>query len=284
MNLALIELDEGETTDAEALLEHLMGMKSGAKVFYTMKRNSCSEIAKLVEAGSVTPQPAPGKAAFYYQLAVQLQRGSNYLSATKLIDLAWSYGEKSPQALYVAAESCLNQDAMSSASVALLRRAIQTDASFAQAYFLLGRAYVRQGQIDQAAQAFKRATELKSDPAYYLNLGKTLKSELPVIQKRAEARAAYEQALRVDGNYAPAHLELGRLFMDSGEPEKAKPELEKALDLEPDFYEADYLLGRLYHSQQDEQRSRKYMAQFAETKQALLEQSVIGAGYLGDGR
>ena len=143
---------------------------------------------------------------------------------------------------------------------------------------------MRPCQIDQAAEAFKRAAELKSDPAYYVSLGKARKNELPIAQKRAEARAAYEQALKIDENYAPAHLELGRLFMDSGELEKAKPELEKALYLEPDFYEAAYLLGRLYHSQQDEQRSSKYMAQFAETKQALLQQSVIGAGYLGDGR
>ena len=284
MNLALIELDEGETADAEILLEHLMGMKSGAKVFYTMKRNSCGEIAREVETGGTTIPPMPEKATFYYQLAVQLQHGSNYLSAAELIDLAWSHGEKSAQALYVAAESCLNQDPMSSASVSLLQHVIQADAGLAQAYFLLGRAYVRQGQIAHAAEAFKRAAELRSDPAYYVSLGKTLKSELPANQKRAEAQAAYEQALKIDASYAPAYLELGRLFMDSGELEEAKPELERALDLEPDFYEAAYLLGRLYHSQQDEQRSNKYMAQFVETKKALLEQSVIGAGYLGDGR
>ena len=72
--------------------------------------------------------------------------------------------------------------------------------------------------------------------------------------------------------------------MEQQELDKAKPELEEALELEPDFYEAAYLLGRLYHLQGNEQRSRKYMVQFTETKKALLEQSVIGAGYLGDGR
>jgi superkiller protein 3 len=277
INLALIELDQGKRPEGEALLEQLAAMKTGAKVFYTMKRNDCGEIAKNVETGSAELDPAPAKAAFYYRLAVQLQRGSNYLSAAELIDLAWSDGEKSAQSLYVAAESCLNQDPLSAAPVLLLRKAIVMDANFAQAYYLLGRACVRQGQIEQAAQAFKRATELKSDPDYYVSLGKTLKT-------RAEARAAYEQALKIDGDNAPAYLELGRLFVEDKEFDKAKPELEKALDLEPDFYEAAYLLGRLYHLEGDEQRSRKYMARFTETKNALLQQSVIGAGYLGDGR
>ena len=47
---------------------------------------------------------------------------------------------------------------------------------------------------------------------------------------------------------------LGRLFMDDGELDKAKPE-SRSVDLSlPDFYEAAYLLGRFYHSRQDEQR------------------------------
>jgi tetratricopeptide (TPR) repeat protein len=284
INLALIELDQGKRPEGEMLLEQLAAMKTGAKVFYTMKRNNCGEIAKDVQPGNAELDPAPAKAAFYYQLAVQLQRGSNYLSAAELIDLAWSYGEKSAQSLYVAAESCLNQDPLSAASVLLLQKAVRADSNFAQAYYLLGRACVRQGQIQQAAQAFRRAAELKSDPDYFVALGKALKSEVPVVRARAEARTAYEQALKIDGSNAPAHLELGRLFVEEEEFDKAKPELEKALDLEPDFYEAAYLLGRFYHRQGDEQRSRKYMAQFAETKKALLEQSVIGAGYLGDGR
>ena len=66
--------------------------------------------------------------------------------------------------------------------------------------------------------------------------------------------------------------------------EKARTQLEKAIELEPDFYESDYLLGRLLHRIGDEERSRIYMASFEEKKRALMEQSVIGSGFIVGGQ
>jgi tetratricopeptide (TPR) repeat protein len=286
INLALIEMDQGENTKAESLLDTLRAMnaKGEAKVFYTMKRNGCAEAARGASVEVAKEVQSPEKAEFYEQLAAQLQRGSNYLSAVGFILLAQMYGEHSAASLYVAAVSCLNHDPLSSEPVTLLREAIRSDPQFAQAYYLLGRASVRQGRLADAASAFRKATELDANPTFYVSLGKTLKSEGSGPQQRNQAKAAYEQALKIDPQDAQAHLELGRLFVESEKFEDARSELEKALELEPDFFEAAYLLGRLYHREGDEKKSRKHIEQFSETKKALMEQSVLGAGYLGEDR
>ena len=199
-----------------------------------------------------------------------------------MIALAQAYGQRSAQSLYVAAASCLNQDPLSAEPVTLLREAVRIDPRFAQAYYLLGRAYTRQGQLKEAASAFKHAAELDANPTFYVSLGKALKSQGRTPQEMGEAKAAFEQALKINPQDAQAHLELGRLCVENEQFDQARRELEKALELEPDFFEAAYLLGRLYHREGNEEESRKYMTQFAETKKALMEQSVLGAGYLGD--
>jgi superkiller protein 3 len=286
INRALIELDQGEKSEAESMLGRLFAMKakSEAKVFYTMKRNDCPEVAREASTPVSKTGQSQEKAEFYDQLAAQLEQGSNYLSAVGLIGLAQAYGEQSAQSLYVAAVSCLNHDPLSSEPVTLLRQAIHIDPRFAQAYYLLGRACVRQGRLEEATDSFRKAAELDANATFYVSLGKTLKSEGAWLQKRNEAKAAYEQALKIDPRNAQAHLELGRLFVESEQLEEARTELEKALELEPDFFEAAYLLGRLYHREGNEEKSRRYIAQFAETKKALMEQSVLGAGYLGEDR
>jgi tetratricopeptide (TPR) repeat protein len=66
--------------------------------------------------------------------------------------------------------------------------------------------------------------------------------------------------------------------------EKARTQLQKAIELEPDFYEADYLLGRLLYSMGDSEQSRGYMASFEEKKSVLMEQSVVGSGFIFGGQ
>jgi uncharacterized protein HemY len=79
-------------------------------------------------------------------------------------------------------------------------------------------------------------------------------------------------------------MELGRLLVQTRNLSKARTELEKTLTLEPDYYEADYLLGRLFYQTGNQEQSRAYMASFEEKKSALMEQSVIGSGFIFGGQ
>lgn len=58
-----------------------------------------------------------------------------------------------------------------------------------------------------------------------------------------EARDAYEHALSVDGEHADAHLNLGRLLHEEGDPEAAFDHYQTALNLRPEDATAAFNLG-----------------------------------------
>jgi tetratricopeptide (TPR) repeat protein len=278
VNLALIDLDRGNASEAEALLEQLRSLSPpvDAKVFYRVRRNSCPELAKLAGPGARQEPLSRDKGEFYYQLARQLGQGFNFLSSVELIRLAQATEGNSARVLLVAGKSCLNQDPSAPEAVTLLRAAIVQNSNLHEAYYLLGRAYAHRGRVEEAIKTYRRALELHPDASYYVSLGK-------VLRNRQSAIVEFQNALTLDSSYAQAHLELGRAWIDLGEFDKARPELEKAIELEPDFYEADYLLGRLLHRLGNEEQSRRMLKLFAENKAVLMQQSVIQAGYVGEG-
>jgi tetratricopeptide (TPR) repeat protein len=277
INLALIELDQGNNAAAEVTLARFRALKieSSAKVFYGANRDFCSDIVKAIGEGGLEPS-SHDKGEFYYQLALQLQERFNFLSAVQLLRLAQANEGNSARVLLAAGTSCLNHDPQAAEPVVLLQEAIRRDAGLDNAYYLLGRAYVRAGKPMEAIAAYRKAVELRPNAPYCLSLGKALKN-------RQDAIAEFKQALVIDPSYAPAYLELGRTYVQLEEFDKARPHLEKAIELEPDYYEAYYLLGRLFHRLGDEEQSRRLLKQFTDKKSALMQQSVIDAGYIGDG-
>lgn len=281
INLALIELDMGNTGEAEKLLDQLRSLpvQQDAKVFYAVKRNSCRDLANNLDHGGAPAHPSGGAAEFYYQLALQLQQRFHYASAIELLRLAQREEGSTARVLYVAGTSCLNLDAQAAEPVQLLRAAIARDPKFDKAFYMLGRAYARRGDLDGALEAYQEAARIHPDPSYLVSLGRALAKAAP-----DRAMAAYEQALALDPSDAEAHMELGRLLVQTKDLSKAQTELEKTLALEPDYYEADYLLGRLFYQTGNQEQSRAYMASFEEKKSALMEQSVIGSGFIFGGQ
>jgi tetratricopeptide (TPR) repeat protein len=292
INLALIELELGNVLKAEKLLEELRSLpvQRDVKVFYAVNRNSCLDLASAIDHGNAPVHFSPDHlssdtAEFYYQLAVQMQERFHYASAVELIRLAQATEGTSARVLYVAGTSCLNLDPQAPEPIQFLREAVVLNPNFDKAYYMLGRAYTRRGDLEGALHAYQEAARLHPDPSYFLTLGKTLaKSANSSKSDRDGAIAAYERALALDPSYAEVHLELGRLFVQMKNLEKARTQLERALELEPDFYEADYLLGRLFYQMGDREQSRGYLASFEEKKTALMEQSVIGSGFIFGGK
>ena len=81
-----------------------------------------------------------------------------------------------------------------------------------------------------------------------------------------------------------ALYEMGRLQAGTQQLEKARLNLAKAIELEPDFYEAYYALGLVCMRMGEQEQGRNYLAQFEQKRQAAKEQSVLGAGLLSEGR
>jgi tetratricopeptide (TPR) repeat protein len=97
---------------------------------------------------------------------------------------------------------------------------------------------------------FKPATPPTPDPAppsaeriYLAGLAADKKSDEPA------ARAAYEEALKLDPGYAPAHTALGLSFYRSGEYDRAEEHLEAALRRNRDDGDAHYYLALVRRAQ-----------------------------------
>ena len=69
--------------------------------------------------------------------------------------------------------------------------------------------------------------------------------DMPFLQegKIQEAIAQYEQALRINPDYAQAHYDLGNAFLREGKIEEAIAQYEQALRIKPDYAEAHNNLG-----------------------------------------
>ena len=89
----------------------------------------------------------------------------------------------------------------------------------------------------------------------YNNLGDALYQ----TGKREEAIEHYQQALRINPNYAEAHHNLGAALYQTGKREEAIEHFQQALRINPDYAEAHYNLGvALYEAGKREEAIEHY--------------------------
>ncbi len=92
-------------------------------------------------------------------------------------------------------------------------------------YFLRGQAYLSLEQLDRAKQDFTQASRYTKTARIY-----TAKGELHLRQlDRTAARIAFTNAIKLDGDYVPAHLGLGTVYLEERDPEAAIAQFEIAL-------------------------------------------------------
>ncbi|MBA3441099.1 MAG: DUF5107 domain-containing protein [Pyrinomonadaceae bacterium] len=98
---------------------------------------------------------------------------------------------------------------------------------------------------------FKPATKPMPDPKVPTSAEQAYTEGLAADKKSEEqtARAAYQEALKRDQGFAPAHTALGLSFYRSGEYEKAADHLTKALQRNKDMGDAHYYLGLVRRAQ-----------------------------------
>jgi tetratricopeptide (TPR) repeat protein len=113
----------------------------------------------------------------------------------------------------------------------------------AETPFYLGVALYCQGKSDEAAQYFRRATEL--NPGYALahyNLGHCLLRS----GDRTAALTAFRTAVRRKANFADAHTNLGVLLIENGQYAEGLVHLLHTIELNPEDSRANKLLGKLF--------------------------------------
>jgi tetratricopeptide (TPR) repeat protein len=130
------------------------------------------------------------------------------------------------------------------------KKAIDLKPDFADAYNGLANLYNTQKKFDQAAEASKKAMELSAasggaagapgaagggNASAAFNQGVILWN----ASKFPEAKAQFEQAVKLDPSMGEAQYWLGMAYLNSGDTASAKPKFEAYLKLEPSGKYAD---------------------------------------------
>ena len=126
------------------------------------------------------------------------------------------------------------------AAAAAYRRAIALRPDHVQAHLNLGGVLRRQGRLDEAVAAYRQALVHRPDyPMAFNNLGNALRAQ----GRLQEAAQSYRRAIALQPDYAEAHHHLGVVLRDLGELGAAVAAYRRAVVLRPDYAEAHNNLG-----------------------------------------
>jgi tetratricopeptide (TPR) repeat protein/TolB-like protein len=112
--------------------------------------------------------------------------------------------------------------------------------------------YGRDKDIDAAIESFDQATH--DDPSYalaFVGLGQAYLWKYAASQEARWTEPAIiccQRALQIDDQMATAHVTLGKIHVNSGNPEDATPHFERALQIDPANYEAHAGIGDIYEA------------------------------------
>lgn len=137
-------------------------------------------------------------------------------------------------------------------------RAAQLQPDIMRWQYYLGRAFSDSHEFERAIRAFERGIELNDRYApLYVQLANLL-----IERDVARARSLYQKAAELDPNYAEAHYGLGRVAKLNGETEAARAHFERALEIWPQFDRAHYELAMLLRSVGKKEEAAEHVKQF----------------------
>lgn len=125
--------------------------------------------------------------------------------------------------------------------------------------YLLGVAYMKAGRFNEAISKYLSAIgRNEENPVYYTDLAFCYLKQQDLIR----AREAALQGLRLKGDYAPAHVILGILDMDSDHLDASISHLEEALNIDPEDPAANFHLALAYKKIGDTTKEAYYSARY----------------------
>jgi len=147
---------------------------------------------------------------------------------------------------------------------------------------LLGEAYVVQGRMEEGLASFRQAVETDSSyaPAYY-GLGAALHYQ----GKLGPAIAAYERACRLQPDLIGAYADLGQAYHQAGYYDKAIAAYQKALEQRPELAVTRTKLGMVYATQgRLEEAVQAFETALKEDSTLVEARDALGRVYAAEGR
>lgn len=146
-----------------------------------------------------------------------------------------------------------------------LRQAIRLDGNSYQAHFLLGNALIKLGKLDEGIAEYRTAIGLSPEqPRTYCQLALALQAK----QDPAGAEEQLTKALAIDGHYAPALIEMGKILLSQNRPSDAVAQLDQAVADNPNSEQAYFLLAKAYTQLGDKEKSQQMAKRMIEVRDA----------------
>ncbi len=201
--------------------------------------------------------------------AVLFALGGRAALALGARDLAAAFFEYSGRSLTGDTEELAEVSAVYAASgeveraQKLLRGAVEkADANAWMASYVLALVQLRQGDLPSADASLKRVAALQPKAAWPLNL----RGMVALMRKdTSDARRYFAKANDLDPNYLPALLNLGRVDLSNGAPDRAAAHFRGALSIDAKQPEAMAGLAEVALSRHDFAEARKWAAQLPDS-------------------
>ncbi len=125
----------------------------------------------------------------------------------------------------------------------------------------LGKAYLRVRDLDKAVEAMERASRINpTDLDNWRNLGIAYLE----LRRLVPAENVFKAILVQDDRYAAAYNGLGLVAIQRGDGDTARPNFEKAIELDPQQVEPMLNLGLLYQKTGNKEQALRYFTMFLE--------------------
>jgi len=171
-----------------------------------------------------------------------LQMQGRYPDVIRLLGAQRAAYTGSPQFLVTLAESEYDASTYEAARNDL-KNALTLDPGLYQAHYLMGNVLFKLNDADEAAAEYHKAIDLApSQPRAWFQLALLLRTQ----HGGNGEREALAQTLAVDEHYGPAQCEMGRMLLDEHHPAEAVSHLTEAIQDNPRFEKAWFLLARAY--------------------------------------
>lgn len=206
---------------------------------YYLMGQSQKALPLLEKVQSALPRP---DVTGSYILGISYLKSHQYDKARAAFAKMFSVAADSANAHLVLGQMLLRQE-FDEQAVPELRRALELDPRIPMAHFLLGEIYLFRSKLDLALEEFRQ--ELKFNPTLWLVYWR-LGDAYGRLEKWDEADQTLKQAIWLNQNFTGPYILMGKVQIRKGAPELAAGFLERALKMDPNNYQAHYLLGQAY--------------------------------------
>jgi two-component system chemotaxis response regulator CheY len=241
----------GASREALAVLEKLTEppFRQQAKVYNLMGECHRSLRSDEDAAGCFTQalEINPKYLRAYQNLAALRESQGDLASARGYLEEARKLSPLNPERLFTLGQLCLKDGAPEEA-----RQFLEASWRFGQNVPAARRSemaetFLAAGLNQVAEELFRQAIDAApGDVHLYNRLGVALRRQ----QKHQQALEYYQQALKLDARNEKVHFNLGVLYFDLGEKDKALDAFKTALNIRPQFAEAQDFLKRHFATEE----------------------------------